>query len=95
VFRRGHRRLGRHQQAVDAPDRGAVDDGGDERLADAPVLLKRRHGQRPDFASPGLRAISLNRWNGSGMTAPTMRPLSSAASTSPVPDMPSPRRTSA
>jgi len=34
---------------VDPLHRGAVDDGGDECPAGAPVLLLRRYGQAPDF----------------------------------------------
>ena len=44
VLRCGHRRLGRQQKAVDAPDGGTLDDGGDECPARAAVLLVRRHG---------------------------------------------------
>jgi len=52
-LRRGHRRLGGQQQAVDAPDGGTLDDGGDECPAGAAVLLLGRHGQRPDFCFAG------------------------------------------
>jgi len=65
VFRRGHCRLGRHQQAVDAPRRArSMTAATSARPAPRCCSCGATASARTS-ASPGLRAISLKGWNGS------------------------------